>query len=234
MGTWGELPEEDRHPHQIIMGMADCGLPYTALIPVHVHFKCVRCGNCCIFGFVEEGGKREIPLQPDEFARYRKLYKDWILRHLKLGDPTKDDPHGIRIKSRKGNCAMYRPENKSCMIYAHRPALCRAYPLEPVPTWMEATAMITLGYNRAIYPGIGYTCYGWHVGSPDMEKVKKLINWYIGRLKKEAYFLDRLPEKQRRAFMAKATKWLAEHPDPSLAEVEAEAEEYAKMKTETE
>lgn len=234
MGTWGELSEENRHQHRIVTDIADCGLPYNALIPAYVHFKCVRCGNCCVYGHVEDGGARELPLRPDEFQLYKKLYKGWILRHVKLGDLTKDDPHGIRIKSRAGHCAMYDPKNNSCRIYKHRPSLCRIYPIEPIPSWMKSTTMITVGYNRAIYPGIGYTCHGWHEGPPNWENVKKILNWYIGSLKKEAYFLDQLPKKQRDTFMKKANRWLDAHPDPSLAEVEAEAEIYAKMKKEIE
>lgn len=229
MGTWGELPIDKRHPHRIVTGIAECGLAYTALIPEHVHFRCVRCGNCCIYGYVEDEGAREVPLRPDEFHKYRRLYKDWIFRHVLLADPTKDDPHGIRIKSRDGHCAMYRPEDQHCVIYRYRPKLCRSFPIEPIPSWMESMKIITLGYNRAIYPGIGYTCHGWHLGPPNFEKIKKTISWYVGELKKEAYFLDKLPPNQRKTFIKKANDWLAKHPDPTIVEVEAEAERYAKM-----
>jgi hypothetical protein len=94
---------------------------------------------------------------------------------------------------------------------------------------MESMKIITLGYNRAIYPGIGYTCHGWHLGPPNFEKIKKTISWYVGELKKEAYFLDKLPPNQRKTFIKKANDWLAKHPDPTIVEVEAEAERYAKM-----
>ena len=109
-----------------------------------LHFKCIRCGNCCLdkntlvnltyndILRIKEGLKLSIDelLEIVGFYVFNKNPDEEELKKMVV--PPLDTERGLAFvalkKNSQGACIFYDNENEKCKIYGLRPNFCRTFP----------------------------------------------------------------------------------------------------------
>ena len=89
---------------------------------------CIRCGRCCL-GSSPTLQKEDVPLVRDGHIAGKNLYTiragELVWDNI-IGELKTIDQEVLKVREREGGCIYYDDKTKSCNIYEHRPAQCKA------------------------------------------------------------------------------------------------------------
>lgn len=102
-------------------------------IAAQVLFRCENCGECC------RGEGYALIDGADIEAIAGALCINPTQARTRLTDPDPEKNPGCRVLKSTGpdrSCCLLDPQTGRCMVYSHRPRICRAFPMisEPVET----------------------------------------------------------------------------------------------------
>ena len=139
-----------------------------------IYFKCIHCGNCCKWQFVEID-KEEAKFFPSE-PYYPSARISEILKF--------DRAPGIRIKQKLGQpCPMYKDGRCSC--YIRRPHTCRMFPwstkllVDDNPKFKD---WVILMVDNVDHPE--RMCQGFHLGKMETEQLLPFSKIFKKEIKK--------------------------------------------------
>lgn len=128
------------------------GISYTPhdVNPLLSSSHCRRCGNCCIPNPTDTSHPGVMVLDGDlrEIAQYSK----YSYKHLLKKAPKNKDPSLPQQRYLPLPCIFFK--KGKCLIYAHRPLVCRTYPITDTIRNDGISVDLRCDYGRDIYKNI--------------------------------------------------------------------------------
>ena len=144
-----------------------------------LRFECLRCGRCCQRIRVRSSGLAQgLSLLPGE----EKLFAEFpgaVMPYAAIIDSRRRNPRPkpVSYQMVMEPCPLYDPDTNACTQYAHRPAVCRAYPFAHSGAQIEANC----GWRDSVRTKLKYGETPVEQGAEQIN-AEKQVNMFFIRL----------------------------------------------------